>query len=711
MIDALKITQVFQSLVGRPANQHERDRCRAMPSLAAVVASVIESDEYQARFAEGYEQIAPMASELGRHAALLAPRKPDPYLAPDDLELTDVGPSNVLLVGACFVFGWPDMLAEIGIDVRIDRVLFAHCFRLPEAPPAPIETYDCQIVQVPLPSILPDLDHLRIDYDDPAAYEALLDRAVQLLEMFLDEALVWSDRVPTFVLNYLTPQQNLLGRMLPRYDLRNPIHLVERINMELDAVIRGRRGMRVLDVDRLAGVCGRRFIQEDMLWPQFHGQMMEGQDRNLDEDKTLDVSQFYDVALHEYLRLMWQEIRASYRIIKGADAVKLVCVDLDNTLWRGVTGDLDGASPMQIVGWPQGLAEVLVFLKRRGIMLAILSKNDEARVRDRWDVIFEGKLRLGDFAAIKINWQPKPDNLGEILNEINILPQNVVFLDDSPIERAAMRAAFPDVRIIEASHYHWRRILGSSAELQRTSITDESVRRTEMVQAQIGRERVRKAMSRDDFLSSLELGVRIVAVHSQEDPRFVRSFELLNKTNQFNTTGHRWSEAEARTFLARGGTWWTFDVIDRFSDYGLVGVVCVDGNRIEQFVMSCRVAGLDLEHAVLSRICPAFADRHGLAEGVIRHTDYNAVLADLYKRIGWAEAEGVWRGGAVLDSPAHVRFLDDTKKWERSDERAVEDDGGKPVAHDAATIPDAEPKRRTRGFWDRLRSRPARGGG
>jgi FkbH-like protein len=702
MIDALQIEQAFQGLLGRPTDETERNRCGTMADLASVLAWITESDEYKERFAEACRPVRTGAGELGRDVPLHSHRKPYPYLAPDELELTDVGPHKVLLIGACFVFDWPNMLAKVGVEARIDRVLFAHCFRLPEAPPEPIETYDCQIVQVPLPSILPDLDHLRIDYEDPAAYEALLERAVQLLELFLKEALVWSDRVPTFVLNYLTPQQNLLGRMLPRYDLRNPIHLVERINMRLDDVVRSHRGVRVIDVNHIAGVCGRRYIQEDMLWTQFHGQMMEGHDRNLDEDKSLDVAQFYDVALYDYLEMMWREIRASYRILKGADAVKLVCVDLDNTLWRGVTGDLDGASPMQIVGWPQGLTEVLIFLKRRGIMLAILSKNDEARVRERWDVIFEGTLRLDDFAAIKINWQPKPDNLAAMLTDINILPKHVVFLDDSQIERAAMKAAFPDVRVIETPHYYWRRILGCSAELQRPTITDESSRRTEMVQSQIGRERIRKAMSREDFLSSLDLRIRIFPLQSDDDPRFVRAFELVNKTNQFNTTGRRWSDHEARDFFAQRGVWWTFDVADRFSNYGLVGVVCVNAMRIEQFVMSCRVAGLDVEQAVLARICPAFADQQGFAEGVITRTDYNAVLADLYRRLCWEETEGVWRGSAALDVPAYIRVVEDVN-WQRANERpAAEDGGGLPVAHDAAVVSNPRPKWRFEDFWRRM---------
>jgi len=675
MIDPSHIRQACHSLLGRaPEGEAEIARYAAMSDLPAAIASMIETEEYQALHAEGARQARALAIDFGHGAAHRSRPKPDPYLAPDDLELSDIGPHRMLLIGACFMFTWPEILAQAGVDsVHIDRILFAHSIRLPAAPPAPPETYDVQIVQVPLPSIVPDLDYMRLPYDDIAAHKALFEQALRRMDLFLDEALAWSDRIPAFVLNYMTPQQNLLGRLMPRFDIRNPIHFVERLNQALDQTVARRRNARVLDVNHIGSVFGRRFIQEDMLWHQFHGQMMEGCDRELDIDKSLDVSQFYDTALPDYVFAVWREIRAAFRVLKGADAVKLVCVDLDNTLWRHVIGDLDAVTPYQIIGWPTGLLEVLLYLKRRGIILAILSKNDEARVRAQWDDIFEGKLRLDDFAALRINWQPKPDNLADMLVEVNILPKNVLFLDDNPIERAAMKAAFPEVRTIDTSHYYWRRILAASAELQVASITCESSRRTEMVQAQIGRERVREAMSREEFLASLDLRVTISAVRTPEDPRFARALELVNKTNQFNTTGQRWSEQEARSFLEMGGTWWTFDVTDRFSAYGLVGVVCVTDARIAQFVMSCRVAGLDLESAVLASICPRFADADGMVEAVIRPTAYNAVLADIYRRLGWTEADGLWRGPAALDPLPHVRFLAtemDNRTGEAVDERA-----------------------------------------
>jgi hypothetical protein len=193
------------------------------------------------------------------------------YLAPSQLEVTDIGPKRILLIGACFVFGWPESLERLGIEVYTDRLLFWAASRMPAAPPLPVESYDLQLIQVPLPTVLPENEYMRLPYDDLPADQALLDRSVSRLELFLREAMVWSDRIPTFVMSYLSPQQNLMGRLLARYDLRNPIYFIERLNMELDRLLAQYRGAHLLDTNHIASVYGRRFVQEDVFWQQFHG--------------------------------------------------------------------------------------------------------------------------------------------------------------------------------------------------------------------------------------------------------------------------------------------------------------------------------------------------------------------------------------------------------------------------------------------------------
>jgi FkbH-like protein len=583
------------------------------------------------------------------------------YLAPSQLEVTDIEPKRILLIGACFIFGWPDSLTRLGIDVYIDRLLFWAAARMPAAPPLPVESYDLQLIQVPLPTVLPENEYMGLAYDDLPAYEALLERSISRLDLFLREAMVWSDRLPTFVMSYLSPQQNLMGRLLPRYDLRNPIYFIERLNMALDQLLAEYRGAHLLDTNHIASVYGRRFIQEDIFWHQFHGGFIgDDLDARLDEkldderfERSARLSDIYDLALDKFIAVLWFEVRAAYRTLRGVDAVKMLCVDLDGTLWRGVAAE-DDEGPVRMIGWPTGLLEVLQYLKRRGIILAIVSKNDEATIRSRWDTIFGGRLRLEDFAIVKINWRPKAENVAEAIAEANVLPSSVVFLDDNPTERAAVVAAFPQIRALATQHYEWRRVLGWSAELQTPSISDETSRRTSLIQAQVDREQVRARLGRDEFLASLGLEIAVNLVHAVSDQRFARAFELINKTNQFNTTGQRWSSADAADYLDSGGVWWTFEAADRYSHYGLIGVACIRGERVDQFVMSCRVFGLDVELAALVAILWRANIPGTIYVGIVKETASNAISRDIFARLRWTQSDGLWRGTAPTNATPHI---------------------------------------------------------
>src|SRR6202011_3556979 len=175
--------------------------------------------------------------------------------------------------------------------------------------------------------------------------------------------------------------------------------------------------------------------------------------------------------------------------------------------------------------------------KKRGVLLGVISKNDESRIVAVWDTIFRGRLRLDDFAVRKINWRAKADNFEEILDEVNLLSRNVVFVDDNPLERAEVRAAFPDIRVLGARPYHLKRVLLWASETQVPFVSSESSRRTQMVQSQIARERERKRVSREEFLGDLGIAAYLFDIRQQDDSKAWRAIELLNKTNQFNTTG------------------------------------------------------------------------------------------------------------------------------------------------------------------------------
>jgi FkbH-like protein len=218
---------------------------------------------------------------------------------------------------------------------------------------------------------------------------------------------------------------------------------------------------------------------------------------------------------------------------------------------------------------------------------------------------------LDDFVSVQIGWEPKAEAIARILEEFGLTPKSVVFVDDNPVERASVKAAFPEIRAIGANPFQIRRILVDAPETQVRLPTKETLAREAMVRRQKVREANRKALSRDDFLAGVNCHVKLKRIRDSRHSDHPRVFELLNKTKQFNTNGKRWAPMEVDTFFNDGGFVIAFTVEDKYTAYGLVGVLLVKGSNIVQFVMSCRVLGLDVEIGVLRHVMRALK-----AEGV-----------------------------------------------------------------------------------------------
>jgi FkbH-like protein len=229
----------------------------------------------------------------------------------------------------------------------------------------------------------------------------------------------------------------------------------------------------------------------------------------------------------------------------------------------------------------------------------------------------------------------------------------------TPVEREAVKAAFPEIRTFGPNPYVWRRILLWSAETQVSVITEESGSRTEMVRAQMAREGQRKRLSREEFLASLGVGVEVCEINDTEHHRFARAFELLNKSNQYNTTGRRWTKQECIVAFNSDTSFFLFEVKDRFTAYGVVGVVIIHGSNIVQFVMSCRVVGMEVEIAAVAELLRIIHDRTGASaiSAELEETDLNLLARDLWQRCGFVVNEsGKWVRPSVpeLRCPAHV---------------------------------------------------------
>ncbi len=620
--------------------------------------------------AEGREPIPPspkhqeLADAEDELARLFASHNGASFLTPSDLSISPTKIRRVLLIGSCGVQNMARVFTSLGHNVDfIHRVSRAE---LPDMPPKPADDYDFQVIEIALRSLFSDGSFWTIPYDRIDEHQRVFDNACAELQSQINIALKWnaSFNLLTFVTNFARPQENPLGKLLPRYDLRNPAFMIDKLNEVLEKCVLAYPNANVLDLDGLKASYGRRYVQDDSYEHITHHSFMHFGKAGFDRVEVVPpMTGHYDNRCDDLMAGIWNYLVSLYRSVKQIDAIKLVVVDLDDTLWRGVAGDAEVNSADMLEGWPLGILEALGFLKKRGILLAIISKNDESRIRELWPKIMGASFGMDNFVVAKINWRPKTENMKELLAEVNLLPRNTLFIDDHPVERAAMKAEFPDMRVIGRFHLYWRRILLWSSETQVPFITDESSKRTEMVQAQVERETARREMPREEFLASLKLAVTVRRLDSSLDRAFNRAFELANKTNQFNTTGKRWDREEFTGLLNSGGQIYVFEVGDKFTHYGLVGAALVIGPHIVQFVMSCRVAGMDNELAAMGVILECLRFQHSSEiTAAFKETDANFLCRDFFAKCGFADVEGRWRFSPenAIVKPSHIdiRFLE-----------------------------------------------------
>jgi FkbH-like protein len=533
---------------------------------------------------------------------------------------------------------------------------------LPDLPQQSIESYDFQIVQPALRFVLPDLSITRIPQNDHQEHEQLFQHAVDATVRYLANAMRWNIKygILTFVFPYITPIQNPIGRLLPRYDLCNPVYFVEELNRRLARELVVYQNTYLFDLNEVYATFGKRLVQDDIFLALNHAGLFSDFDYQHDQgrlEKAKKASEIFDADIWSIFIAAWQEITSMYKTVVRIDAVKMVSIDLDDTLWRGVMADTEQYNSMKSEGWPKGFWEALLILKRRGILLTIISKNEEKFVAQIWERIFHNELRLDDFVVRRINWKPKSENMQDILQLLNLRPENVVYVDDNPVERAAMETAFPDIRVLGGTPLTWRRILLWSPETQVPFITDESVARSQMVIAQVSRDEDRKTKTSTDFLSSLCVRVKIFEIEGVTHPRFSRALELLNKTNQYNTTGKRWTLGECVAAFDAGSTFFVWEVADKFTNYGLVGVAIVSEAGILQLVMSCRVMGLETELAAIAHIVELFclAGAETISAQLVQ-SEKNLPCHDVFARCGFLPFDAGWRRGVsqLLSYPQHI---------------------------------------------------------
>jgi FkbH-like protein len=303
------------------------------------------------------------------------------------------------------------------------------------------------------------------------------------------------------------------------------------------------------------------------------------------------------------------DVKAAIRGLRG-QARKLIVLDLDDTLWGGIVGEV-GWQNLQLGGHdPVGEAfqefqRTLRNLTRRGIVLGIVSKNTESvaltAIRENPEMV----LKLEDFAGWRINWHDKAANLADLVAELNLGLQSVVFIDNSPIERGRVHDDLPEVLVPQwpEDPLFYSTALRSLRCFDSPGISREDAERSQSYAADRGRADLKhQAGSLDEWLKSL--GIK-VTVESLSPANLRRAAQLLNKTNQLNLSTRRMTEQELDSWAKTPGRGiWVFRVVDRFGDAGLTGLASLekqgDTAHIVDFLLSCRVIGRKVEEAMVA---------------------------------------------------------------------------------------------------------------
>jgi FkbH-like protein len=340
-------------------------------------------------------------------------------------------------------------------------------------------------------------------------------------------------------------------------------------------------------------------------------------------------------------------------IVLGLDRKKCVIVDLDGVLWPGVLTETGSpfawspeiGGPNSYVGLYFGIHEALRTLRRRGILLACVSKNDEATVRPLWRYTQpypRHRLLLPDhFVSMRINWDDKAANIVSIADELGFPLDAFVFIDDSPRERERVRQALPAVAVQGDDLFALRRILLTDPNLQQARLTREAGSRSDLVKVQLDHARLRTTMGDDAaFVASLAVASLVERLTPETATAAVleRVRELAGRTTQFNATGRGFTLAELAAAIHDGGLF-ILRMRDRLTDHGLVGAAVVDAGVIRNLVLSCRVIGLGGERTLLAemmRAVPALT-------GTIVETDRNLPVRHVYRDNGFSHrGQGTW---------------------------------------------------------------------
>lgn len=404
------------------------------------------------------------------------------------------------------------------------------------------------------------------------------------------------------------------------------------LNLELLRRFKGNPRVRLFDLERLASRYGK--------------------------DRILDPK-MYHLARMEwspgFLPLVAGELVRHAKAVRGLGK-KCLVLDLDGTLWGGVCGE-EGPDGVKCgPGDPESEAFLefqhrLKALQDRGVLLAICSKNNPSDVAEVFDSRPEMPLRLTDFAATEIGWEPKHEGLRKIAATLNIGTDSLVFMDDNPAEVSLVQQMMPEVKavLLPPDPAELTGLLERMDDFERAQILEEDRRKTEQYRENRQRQDLQVAAGDlTSYLASLRTELEIHLARQEDLPRV---HQLFTKTNQFNLTTERYSQAEVERFATSPACeLWVARARDRFGDLGTIGVVLLKKigrmATIDSFLLSCRAMGRGIETAIMNHVKHRLIeDRSGLElRGRYLPTPKNKPVETFYEKQGFRLLESAPSG-------------------------------------------------------------------
>ena len=461
---------------------------------------------------------------------------------------------------------------------------------------------------------------LKLSLADAAASSATVQGVMQYLQMLRNGIKTSSNTVCIFQ-TFAPPVETLFGsldRALPG-TLRS---LIDNINRELAEYVLG-SGDALLDVAGLAETVGLAGWHNTQLW-------------------NMAKFSFSD----ELIPLYADHVARTIAAIRGRSR-KVLILDLDNTVWGGVIGD-DGLEGIKVAqGDATGEAHLAVQrlaldLRRRGIVLAVSSKNTDEVARAPFMQHPEMLLKLDHIAVFQANWNDKATNIQAIAKELSLGLDAMVFLDDNPVERGLVRQLLPQVAVPELPEEaaYYARTLTAGGYFEAVAFASEDLKRADFYQDNAKRAELQKQVGDvDAYLASLDMTITFQPFDATGRARIV---QLINKSNQYNLTTRRYTDPEVAAAESDPEVF-TLQVrlADIFGDNGMISVVICRPSEagvwdIDTWLMSCRVLGRKAEHMMLREILEhaRAAGIHKLT-GTYRPTDRNQLVVDHYARLGF----------------------------------------------------------------------------